>query len=500
MPEGAGQNPATVLLTGVSGYVGGRLLPLLEARGLRVRCMARQPGYLKDRVSPVTEVVAGDVLNRDSLDTALRGIDTAFYLVHAMGSGGHFESEESEGARHFAAAAAAQGVRRIIYLGGLASEAEHLSAHLRSRHAVGRILRESGVPTIELRTSIVLGSGSLSFEMIRALVERLPAMITPRWVNVTAQPIAIQDLLNYLVESLDLPLTGSHVFEIGGADRVSYGELMREYAAQRGLKRLMIPVPLLTPRLSSLWLGLVTPLYARIGRRLIDSITTATVVRDDSAMRTFRVRPIGMRDAIAAALRNEDREFAQTRWFDSVSSAGLDRRWAGVRFGNRIVDAQSRDVAASPQRVFDRVVRIGGRNGWYGYDWLWHLRGRLDLLLGGVGMRRGSPAPGQLHAGSAIDFWRVEALEPGHLIRLAAEMKVPGRAWLEFEVVPREGGATLRQTAVFDPVGLGGLLYWYVLYPLHGLIFSGMLRSIATAAERDEREQEPVLRISPKQR
>ncbi len=483
MPKGE-LSPATVLVTGVSGYVGGRLLPLLESAGLRVRCLARRPEFLSGRVSPATDIVAGDVLDRASLDHALRGIHTAFYLVHAMGSGADFEAEESHGARNFAAAAAAQGVRRIIYLGGLAREDAQLSAHLRSRHEVGRILRESGVPTVELRTSIVLGSGSLSFEMIRALVERLPAMITPRWVNVPTQPIAIDDLLRYLVASIEIPLAESRVFEIGGADRVSYGELMREYARQRGLKRMMIPVPFLTPRLSSLWLGLVTPLYARIGRRLVDSITTATVVTDDSSSRVFNVRPMGMPAAIALALRNEDREFAATRWFDAVCSAGPAKQWGGARFGNRILDARSCDVTATPQRVYQQVTRIGGTHGWYGYDWLWHLRGAIDLMIGGVGMRRGSPPAAQLRPGAAVDFWRVESMEPGHRLRLAAEMKVPGRAWLEFEVVPRPGGATLRQTAMFDPVGLGGLLYWYALYPIHRLIFARMLASLAAAAER----------------
>ena len=474
-----------VLLTGVSGYVGGRLLPALVARGLRVRCLARRPDYIRARVTEGSEVVAGDVMDRESLERALHGVDTAYFLVHAMGSGPGFEQREQEGARNFAAAARAQGVRRIVYLGGLGDESEQLSAHLRSRHGVGRTLRESGVPTIEFRASIVIGSGSLSFEMIRALVERLPAMITPRWVQVTAQPIAIGDLIRYLIAALDLPGDDSRVFEIGGRDRVSYREIMREYARQRGLKRLMIPVPFLTPRLSSLWLGLVTPVYARIGRQLIDSITNATVVRDDSAARAFDVRPVGMREAIATALRCEDQEFAASSWFGSVSSAGERGGGTQTRYGNRIIDTRTLDVDVTPAAAFAPIARIGGANGWYAYDVLWRARGLADLLLGGVGMRRGRPAPSRLAPGLALDFWRIEAYEPGRLLRLSAEMKVPGRAWLEFEVTPRPAGSRIRQTAVFDPLGLPGLLYWYLLYPVHRLIFGGMLAGIA----RESRDQ-----------
>jgi hypothetical protein len=310
-------------------------------------------------------------------------------------------------------------------------------------------------------------------------------MITPRWVRVPAQPIAIDDLIEYLLESLDLPLTEHRTFEIGGADRISYGDLMREYARQRGLRRTMIPVPFLTPRLSSLWLGLVTPIYARVGRKLIDSITTPSIVRDDSALREFHVRPRGVREAIATALRNEDRDFAATRWFDAVSSAGIHRSWAGMKFGNRIVDARSIDVPVPPGLAFEPIARIGGATGWYAYDTLWRARGFVDLLLGGVGMRRGRPEVSRLHAGSPLDFWRVEAFEPHRLLRLHAEMKVPGRAWLEFEVTPHPDGATIRQTAVFDPLGLSGLLYWYLLYPAHRMIFDGMLRGIARVARRN---------------
>lgn len=475
-----------ILVTGATGYVGGRLRRRLEDLGHRVRCLARDPRRLRDRVAAGTEVVRGDVLDRASLTAALTGVDSAYYLVHSMGSSGGFEEEDRTGARNFAAAAQEAGVARIVYLGGLAREDPGLSPHLRSRHEVGEILRAGGVPAIELRASIVLGSGSLSFEMIRALVERLPAMVTPRWVSVEAQPIAVDDLLDYLVAALDLP-AASRVLEIGGADRASYGDLMREYARQRGLRRAMVPVPVLTPRLSSLWLGLVTPLYARIGRKLIESIEHPSVVRDLTALEVFDVRPGDYRQAIAAALRAEEREFAETTWFDAVSSTGPVRSTGGVRYRNRLLDARSRRVAAPPATAFVPIRRIGGADGWYAYQFLWRLRGALDKLCGGVGLRRGRRDQEDLRVGDALDFWRVERYEPDRRLLLRAEMKLPGRAWLEFDVEPDGDGAVIRQTAVFDPEGLFGLLYWYALWPFHGPVFRGMLRGIAVRAEEERR-------------
>jgi hypothetical protein len=309
-------------------------------------------------------------------------------------------------------------------------------------------------------------------------------------VDVEAQPIAIDDLLDYLVQALEVPLAESRVLEIGGADRVSYGDLMREYARQRGLKRLMLRVPVLTPHLSSLWLGLVTPLYARVGRKLIESIRHPTVVRDPSALGVFALRPRGMRAAIAAAITNEEHEFAESRWTDAFSAAGDARTWAGVRFRNRMIDSRARDVAVPPPLAFAPIRRIGGATGWYAHDWLWRARGFLDLLVGGVGVRRGRAHPDRLRVGDALDFWRVEAYQPDRRLRLVAEMKLPGRAWLEFEVEPRDGGATIRQTALFDPVGLAGLAYWYLVHPLHRMVFSDMLAGIARAADAGTRRGE----------
>lgn len=475
---------ALILLTGATGYVGGRLLKVLEASGDRVRCLARRPEFLQAKVAPTTEVVPGDVLDKSSLKEAMRGVLAAYYMVHSMRSTGAFEEEDRQAARNFGEAAAEAGVQRIIYLGGLGESRVELSPHLRSRQEVGNILRSSGVQVIEFRASIVIGSGSLSFEMIRALVERLPVMITPRWVSVPAQPIGIEDLLQYLLAALDLSVEGNPIYEIGGTDCVSYSDLMREYARQRGLRRIMISVPVLTPRLSSLWLGLVTPVYARIGRELIDSIKHPTICHDDTALKVFDIRPKGVREAIASALRNEDHEFAQTRWSDALSSGGRPHRWGGVRFGSRIVDSRSVHVPVPAARAFTPIRRIGGNTGWYYGNWLWHLRGFLDLLVGGVGMRRGRRDPESVNVGDVLDFWRVEAFEADRRLCLMAEMKLPGRAWLEFEIQGNNGTSQIRQTAIFDPVGLPGLAYWYLLYPFHRLVFAGMLRGIASVCER----------------
>ncbi len=471
-----------VLLTGATGYVGGRLLSLLEQRRVPVRCLSRRPEALRGRVGTATEVIAGDVLDVTSLTEAFEGIDTAYYFVHSMGTEGDFEEQDRIAAMNFAEAARCAGVRRIIYLGGLGQSDETLSKHLRSRQETGETLRKHHPQVLEFRASIVIGSGSLSFEMIRALVERLPVMICPRWVQVLAQPIAVEDLLAFLLEAFDLPDRPSQIYEIGGPDQVSYGEIMHEYARQRGLRRWMIPVPVLTPYLSSLWLGLVTPLYARVGRKLVESLRNPTLIANDLAARTFSVRPRSVRDALARALVNEDREFAETRWSDALSAGGRPRTWGGVRFGSRLVDSRTAAVDVPPDQAFGPIRRIGGRTGWYYGDWLWSLRGFLDLLCGGVGVRRGRRDPDNLRVGDALDFWRVELYDPPNRLRLCAEMKLPGRAWLEFEVTGTETASTIRQTAVFDPVGLTGLLYWYAIYPLHQFVFAGMLRNLVRAA------------------
>ncbi len=472
-----------VLLTGASGYVGGRLRAALESNGTPLRCLARRPEFLMPRVAASTEVVPGDVLNPDSLKAALDGVHTAYYLVHSMEAGSDFESQDRIAAQNFAVAALSAGVRRIIYLGGLAHGAD-LSPHLKSRQEVGRVLRESGVPTIEFRASIIIGSGSASFDLVRTLVDRLPIMTTPRWVLTEAQPISIEDVIDYLVLALASSDENSRIYEIGGGDQSSYLDLMREYASQRKLKRWFIPVPFLTPRLSSLWLRFVTPLYARVGRELIDGVRNPSVVRDRSALEVFSLRPRGVKEAIARALVQEDRELAATRWSDALGSMPGRVQWGGARFRSRLVDTYALRVSVPPAQAFTPIRCIGGRNGWYHANWLWRLRGWLDLLVGGPGLRLGRRDGARLVPGDTLDWWRVETLEPDRTLRLAAEMRLPGRAWLQFEVTPEgASGATIRQTALFDPAGLFGLVYWYALWPLHRYVFSGMLRAIGRRAE-----------------
>ena len=447
-----------IALTGATGYVGGRLLERLQELEQPLRCLTRDPERLAGRAAAGTEVIGVDVLHTEGLERALEGVDTAYYLVHSMGAPGSFAATDRRAAVSFAAAAERAGVRRIVYLGGLGHE-DRLSDHLASRHEVGDILRSGAVETIEFRASVIIGSGSLSFEMVRALVDRLPVMITPRWVSTPSQPIAIEDVLDYLVAALDLPAGGSRIYEIGGSDVVTYGDLMHEYAAQRGLTRHMLSVPLLTPRLSGLWLSLVTPLHARVGRKLVDGVQNQTVVRDDAALRDLPIRPRGVRDAIVRALEVEDHDAPP-----------------------RLEDARTVWVSAPPERAFTPIRRIGGATGWYALDGLWRTRGLIDQLVGGVGLRRGRRDPEQLAPGDTLDFWQVERYEPNRLLRLRAQMRLPGRAWLEFEATPERGGTRIRQTARFEPAGLGGRLYWYVLLPVHAAIFRRMLQSIASRA------------------
>lgn len=491
-----GNTPRTILVTGATGYVGGRLVRRLEKSGHVIRCLARHRDRLVERVARHVEVVEGDVTKPETLEAALDGVDTAFYLIHSLGAGGDFESMELAGARNFGAAAKQAGVRRIIYLGGLSDPERTESAHMRSRHAVGAALRESGVPTIEFRASIIIGAGSLSFELIRSLVRRLPIMVVPRWVRVNAQPIAIDDVLDYLVQAIELPVEGSVSYEIGGQERVSYLDLMKQYGDVVGLHRIYINVPFLTPRLSSLWLNLVTPLFAKVGRKLIDSIRVASVVRDERALHDFTVTPANVTDAIRRALEEEDRAFVETHWSDALSHAPRKPAYGGQRFGSRIVDARVITVRAAPEVAFAAIERIGARNGWYYADWLWTIRGLLDRLIGGVGMQRGRRDPDRLRTGDVVDCWRVESIERPRKLLLRAEMKVFGRAWLQFEVEPRNGQTAILQTAIYDPHGISGILYWYSLYPIHEFVFRGMLRGIARAVD-GEAAPSRALKVAP---
>ncbi len=448
----------TILLTGASGYVGSRLLRVLEDGGCTVRCLARQPS----RVAPsraTTTVVAGDCLDEASLAAAMDGVDQAYYLVHSMASGPDFAVLDRRAASNFGRAAARAGVRRIIYLGGLGDSPASLSLHLKSRIGTGEALREAGVPVVEFRAAIIVGAGSLSFEMIAALVERLPMMICPRWVNTRTQPIAIDDVLAYLRAALDLPDGRGEIFEIGGAEVVSYGDMMRQYAALRGLRRVFASVPVLTPRLSGLWLGLVTPAQARVGRALVEGLRNPTVVRSPAARETFEIRPMPLGDAFRRAID----ENAESHYK---------------------IDTRAVTVDAPPSQAFAPIRRIGGAAGWYGADALWRLRGWLDRLIGGTGLPRRRREPDDCVVGDVIDGWRVEAFEPDRLLRLSAGLKLPGRGWLEFRVEPLDAGtrSLIRQTAIFDPRGLAGRVYWYGVLPLHALVFRRMLQRIAQHA------------------
>lgn len=478
----------TVLVTGATGYIGGRLVPRLVEAGYRVRCLVRDPARLQGRPwLKQVELHSGDCLRPETLPDAMAGADAAFYLVHSMAAGRDFEQRDVLAARNFAAAAKTASVRRILYLGGLGDPETDLSEHLRSRQHTGAALRESGVPVTEFRAAVIVGSGSLSFEIIRYLTERLPVMICPRWLYTRAQPIAICNVLDYLVTALETPASIGQVVEIGGADVVTYGDMLCGYAKARGLKRWLVPVPVLTPRLSSYWVHLVTPVPAAIAQPLIQGLRNDVVVRDDSARRLFpSIKPMNYDTAVRLALANLERGHVETAWSDAVASSQGDVTPVQLTTQEGMILERRQCVVAAPaEAVFRSFSQLGGATGWLYFDWAWQLRGALDRLLGGVGLRRGRRDPHEVRVGDAVDFWRVEAVEPGRLLRLRAEMKVPGRAWLEFRAEPRaEGQTVLSQTAFFASRGLSGLLYWYLLYPIHALIFSGMIQALARRAEK----------------
>ncbi len=466
-----------VLVTAATGYIGSRVIEPLTRAGYHVRASARTPGRI--RAPRGTETVAGDAFEAEAVRASLQGVDTAFYLVHTLGGGEGYAERDRKAAEIFASAAADAGVRRIIFLGGLGEDVGDLSEHLASRHEVGRILSETGIPVIEFRASIVLGSGSTSFEMIRNLVEKLPAMTTPRWVRSEAQPIYIDDVTSYLTNAVELELAPEAlhtVYEIGGTDTCTYGELMRLYADARGLKRLVIPVPFLSPGLSGWWLYLFTPRQATVGRQLAESLRFPTTVVDDAASRDFpEVRPMGAMAAMKRALSDEDVAFASICWADEF---GDDMEPHTLSREGRYVDSRAVVAHCPPEAAFDPVACIGGERGWYAFDTLWGIRGFMDQLIGGPGRRRGRRDQYALIEGDHLEWWRVEKVDAPRLLRLEAEMKLPGKGWLQYELHPLGENTLVRQTATFDPKGLLGRAYWYAVLPFHHFVFNGTLKGI----------------------
>jgi len=489
--SGSQESTRTYLVTGATGYIGGRLIPKLLEQGVQVRIMARHPENLRQRSwFDRVDVVTGDATDPDDLATALNGVDVAYYLMHSLGTGVDFEQTETRMATLFARAAREENVGRIIYLGGMVPrKKQKLSPHLRSRAQVGEILRSSGVPTVELRAAVIIGSGSASFEMLRYLTERLPAMITPRWVRTKTQPIAVRDVLYYLVAAAELPPSVNRVFDIGGPDVLTYQGMMQEFAAESGLrKRIILPINLLSPGLSSHWVGLITPVPRGIARPLVESLKVE-VVCGDHDIAEYIPDPAGgllpYRKAVAYAVRQVRDASVTTRW----SGAGLpkapadplptDPNWAG---GSLYTDTKEEVVSQSPDVVWPAIERIGGDTGYYAADWMWQIRGAMDRVIGGVGLRRGRRDPEQCRVGDSVDFWRVEERIRPELLRLRAEMKLPGLAWLEWQIEPDGEGSRVTQRAIFYPRGLAGQAYWWAVAPFHAFVFGPMLHRIVKQA------------------
>jgi uncharacterized protein YbjT (DUF2867 family) len=501
------------VVTGATGYIGGRLAPRLAAEGHAVRCVVRNPGKVRDVPwAEQVEIVQGDVLDEESMRRACRGADVLYYLVHSLSEHG-FAAVDRRAAMISAQAAREAGVSRIVYLGGMHPDGVELSEHLASRAEVGEIFLRSGVPTVVLQAAVILGSGSASFEMLRYLTERLPLMLTPSWVHHRVQPIAIRDVLHYLVRVVTVPSEVNRTFDIGGPDVLTYLQMMEGFAEVAELpRRTMLPVPVLTPRLSSHWVNLVTPVPRSIAVPLIDSLVHEVVATEHDIDR-FVAPPeeglTGFHRAVALALHRIRSGQVETRWSGANASYApsdplpSDPSWAG---GTVYTDVRERRSTASAEHVWHVVTGIGGERGWYSFPLGWWARGVMDRLVGGVGLRRGRRDADSLKVGDALDWWRVEEcldersghrdggpeMAPGErLLRLRAEMKAPGLAWLELRVAPDGTGAVYRQRAIFFPHGLAGHAYWWVIAPFHVLVFGGMERRIVAAAERVERGDDP---------
>jgi uncharacterized protein YbjT (DUF2867 family) len=469
-----------ILVTGANGYIGGCLVPRLLEKGYRVRCLTRNPANLENRswFSRV-ETFQGDIIACETIDRALDGVTASYYLVHNMSSGHLYPERDFIAANNFGSAAAKAGVRQIIYLGGLADLDSEISSHMRSRLQTGDTLRKAGVPVTEFRASMIIGPGSISFEMIRFLIEQIPILVGPRWLNNYSQPIAIENVLDYLLAALEVSASQNQIIEIGGKDKITYAEAMLIYAQMRGLKRRVILIPGVPLELMALGVQMLTPVPMNIARPLIDGMHSHSIIKNDSAARIFpQIVPIDYRTAVAAALSKHSPSHIEPVWEICADSVKI------IRHAGFLIDSRQILLQISPENVYQVLLGLGGKRGWLYLNFLWQSRGLLDRLIGGPGMRGRQES--ELTEGSIIDFYRVDSLEPDRLFRLQADMKAPGTGWMEWRVRPQSGGVTrLSQIAFFAPKGITGFLYWYLLYPIHQLVFAGLIKRIARRAMMD---------------